>query len=92
MNEERTGKCLQQVENIRSDLWHRYSNTVNQAVVATVKLSKWWPTSTRPTVLHKKKEYGMIIFVPIKMKKWHERRNDRIFVKRKIHNWYIPRF
>ena len=42
MNEERTGKCLRQVEHICSHLWHRYSITVNQVMVATVKLSKWW--------------------------------------------------
>jgi hypothetical protein len=28
MNEERTGKCLRQVEHIRGHLWHRYSITV----------------------------------------------------------------
>ena len=36
MNEERTGKCLRQVEHIRSHLWHRYSITVSQVMVATV--------------------------------------------------------
>jgi hypothetical protein len=30
MNEERTGKCLRQVEHIHDHLWHRYSITVNQ--------------------------------------------------------------
>jgi hypothetical protein len=30
MNEERTGKCLRQVEHIRGHLWHRYSITVNR--------------------------------------------------------------
>jgi hypothetical protein len=30
------------VEHIRGDLWHRYSITVNQVMVASVKLSKWW--------------------------------------------------
>jgi hypothetical protein len=40
MNEERTGKCLRQVEHIRGHLWHRYSIAVNQVMVATVKLSK----------------------------------------------------
>jgi hypothetical protein len=48
----RTGKCLRQVEHIRGHLWHRYSISVNQVVVATVKLSKWWPMSTSPNVLH----------------------------------------
>ena len=42
MNEERTQKCLLQVEHIRGHLWHRYSITVNQVMVATVKLSRWW--------------------------------------------------
>jgi hypothetical protein len=30
MNEERTGKCLRQVEHICGHLWHRYSITVKQ--------------------------------------------------------------
>ena len=34
------GKCLRQVQHIRSHLWHKYSIAVNQ--VMTVKLSKWW--------------------------------------------------
>jgi len=42
MNEERTRSCLGQVEHIRGPLWHRYSITVNQIMVATVKHSKWW--------------------------------------------------
>jgi len=33
MNEERNGKCLQQVEHIRGNLWHRYYITVNQIMV-----------------------------------------------------------
>ena len=33
----RTGKCLQQVENIHGHLWHRYSITVNQGMVSTRK-------------------------------------------------------
>jgi hypothetical protein len=41
MNDERTGKRLRQVEHIRGQMWHRYSITVNQVVVATAKLSKW---------------------------------------------------
>jgi hypothetical protein len=32
VNEERTGKCLRQVEHIRGHLWHRYSITVNQVM------------------------------------------------------------
>ena len=36
MNEERTGKCLRQVEHIRGYLWHI---TVNQVMVATVKFT-----------------------------------------------------
>ena len=42
MNEERTGKCIRQVEHIRGHLWHRYSITVNQVMVANLKFSKWW--------------------------------------------------
>ena len=36
MNEERTGKCLRQVEHIRGHLRHRYSITVNQFMVASL--------------------------------------------------------
>jgi len=42
MNDEKTGKCLRQVKHIRGHLWHRYSITVNQVMVATVTFSKWW--------------------------------------------------
>ena len=42
MNEDRTRKCLRQVKHICGHLWHRYSITVNQIMVATVKFSKWW--------------------------------------------------
>jgi hypothetical protein len=80
MNEERTGKCIRLVEHIRSHLWHRYSIAVNQVVVATVNLSKWWPMSTSPTVLHTKTEYGMIIFVPIK-------KNRHKFINGPISRW-----
>jgi hypothetical protein len=41
MNEERTWKCLRQVEHICGHLWHRYSIMVNQVMVANVKPSKW---------------------------------------------------
>ena len=42
MNEERTRKCLWQVVHIRCHLWHRYSVSVNQVMVVTAKLMKWW--------------------------------------------------
>jgi hypothetical protein len=42
VNEERTGKCLRQVEYIRGHLWHRYSIAVNQVMVVTAQFSKWW--------------------------------------------------
>ena len=38
----RTRKCLRQVEHIRGHVWHIYSLTVNQVMVAIVKFSKWW--------------------------------------------------
>jgi hypothetical protein len=41
MNEERTGKCLRQVEHICCHLRLRYSIAVNQVMLATVQLSKW---------------------------------------------------
>jgi hypothetical protein len=37
INEERTRKCLRQVEPIRGHLWHRYSETLEQTMVPTVK-------------------------------------------------------
>jgi len=42
MNEERIGMCLRQVVHIHVHLRHIYSITVDQVMVATVKLSKWW--------------------------------------------------
>jgi hypothetical protein len=75
------------VEHIRGHMWHRYAIAVNQVVVATVKLSKWWPMSTHQTVLHTTKEYGMIIFVPIKKKKRHKRRHDMKFLKGNNHDF-----
>jgi hypothetical protein len=46
-NEERTGKCLRPLKYIRGHLLHSYFITVNQIVVATVKLSKWCPMLTK---------------------------------------------
>ena len=37
-----TGKCLRQVEHLHGHLWHRYSITVNQVMVPTVKPLKRW--------------------------------------------------
>jgi len=37
-----TGMWLRQTEHIRGHLWHRHSATVNQVMVVSVKLSKWW--------------------------------------------------
>jgi hypothetical protein len=48
VNDERTGKCLRQVEDIRGHLWHRYFITVNQVMVATVKFNFKVMTSTLP--------------------------------------------
>jgi hypothetical protein len=42
MNEERFGLWLQQVEHIHGHLWQKYSVTVNQVMMATITLSKWW--------------------------------------------------
>jgi hypothetical protein len=41
-----------EVEHISGHLWHRYSIPVNQVMVATVKLSKWWlqPNQEEPLV------------------------------------------
>jgi len=40
MIEERTRKCLRQVEHIRCHLGDKYSIAANQVMMATVKLSK----------------------------------------------------
>ena len=42
MNEEMTGKCLRQMEHTCDHMWHGYSIAVNQVIVSTVNLSKWW--------------------------------------------------
>ena len=42
MIEKGTSLWLRQIEHIHGNLWYRYSLTVNQVVVATVQLSKWW--------------------------------------------------
>jgi len=42
MNEEKPGLRLRQTEHIRGHFRQRYSVTVNQVLVATVKLLKWW--------------------------------------------------
>jgi hypothetical protein len=34
-------KCVRHARYIRGHLWHSYSVAINQAMVATVKLSKW---------------------------------------------------
>ena len=41
MNEERIGLWLRQTKHIGGHLPHRYSVTVNQVMVVTVKRSKW---------------------------------------------------
>jgi hypothetical protein len=46
MNEERTGKCLRQVEHIRGQLWYRYSITVNQVVVVELEIKDTTDTDT----------------------------------------------
>jgi hypothetical protein len=40
------------VEDIRCNLWYIHSATVNQVVVATVKLAKWWRISKPSTLGH----------------------------------------
>ena len=42
VTEERTGLWLRQTEHIRGRLWHIYSVSVNQVIMAIVKFSKWW--------------------------------------------------
>ena len=42
MKEERTGKCLRQVEHILGHLWHRYIVTAYQVMLATITLLKGW--------------------------------------------------
>jgi hypothetical protein len=57
MNEERTVKYLQHVEHINGHLWHRYSITINQVMVATVKLSKWWRQLNQSSCIVQHMEY-----------------------------------
>ena len=38
---ERTALLLQRTEHMRGHLWYKYSVTVNQVMVATVKFSRW---------------------------------------------------
>jgi len=48
MNEERTGKYLQQVEHIRGHLWHTYFVTVNQeACLSAANLCQGNPERNR---------------------------------------------
>jgi hypothetical protein len=42
MNDEKIGLWLRQTEPFGDHLLHRYSIAVNQVIVETVKLSKWW--------------------------------------------------
>ena len=37
MNEERIGKYLRQVQHLRGHLWHRYSISINQVVLLTLR-------------------------------------------------------
>jgi hypothetical protein len=50
MNGVRIGKFLRQVQHIHGHLWHRYFATVNQVMLTTVKLSKWWLQLKQPSV------------------------------------------
>jgi hypothetical protein len=50
-----SGKCLQQVEHIRGNLWHIYSITINQVMVPTVTLSKWWLQLNQRTKIYDKR-------------------------------------
>jgi hypothetical protein len=48
------GWCFRQMEHIHGHLWHRYSITVNQVMVATVKFSKrplWYLQTLLLTIL-----------------------------------------
>ena len=73
MNEERTAKFLGQVEDIRGLIWHIYSIAVNQVAVAHRKTFEVMTNVHQPTRFGHK-QIILIIFFPIKKKKWHERR------------------
>jgi hypothetical protein len=67
MNEERTGKCLRQVEHIRDHLWHRYSITVNQVMVSTVKSDDFNLTKRNPWF-----SSFLVSSSPLSRKSWYE--------------------
>ena len=48
MNEEGSEKVFTASGTYRGHLWRRYSIAVNQVMVATVTLSKWWGTKRNP--------------------------------------------
>jgi hypothetical protein len=70
VNEERTGKCLRQVEHIRGHLWHRYSITVNQFMVATVNFQSddFNFTQRNPWF-----SSFLVSSIPLSMKSWPDR-------------------
>jgi hypothetical protein len=45
-------KKIRQAEHIRGHLWHRYSVTVNQVMMATVQLSKCWLQLSHKTFIY----------------------------------------
>ena len=61
MNEERTRLWLRKTEHVHGHLWHRYSVTVNQDMVAIVKLSKWWRwLNHKKQLVHSKLATGLV--------------------------------
>jgi len=52
------GKDWEVFEHIRGHLWHIYSITVNQVMVATVQFSKWWLFSTLSKTTYYKNTYS----------------------------------
>jgi hypothetical protein len=59
MNEERTGKCLRQVEHIRGHLWHRYSDYH----FGIFKLFLWIFTDSASGLYEELKFYRVFLFV-----------------------------
>jgi hypothetical protein len=57
-----TGKCLRQVEHLHGHLWHRYSITVNQVMVPTVKpLKRWLQLNQLLFLLHFRLLVGLVL-------------------------------
>ena len=84
MNEDRTGKCLRQVEHIRGNLWHRYSIAVNQVMVAKWWLPQIWSDTNQHQCKHGDKRTERLIKINNKMNPLQKNR-ESIRIKRRFY-------